>query len=124
VNQGCVRCHHPYHEITLDEIHLIGQSLLGCVLGGTLNLIVVVVEASDVGTGELGNLSSRATDTAANVEDLHALLNAHAMSEVVFVSGNSLIERLALREATEVEGLAPAILVQVGCEVVVTEGSR
>ena len=72
-----------------------------------------------MGAGELGNLAGGAADTAADVEDLHALLDTHAVGEVVLVAGNGLVERLARGEAAEVEGLAPAILVQVGRQVVV-----
>jgi hypothetical protein len=38
----------------------------------------------------------------------------------VFVTGDGLVEGLAVCEAAEVEGLAPAILVQVGSKIVVT----
>lgn len=86
---------------------------------GALDLVVVVVEAGDVGAGELGDLAGRAANAAADVEDLHALLDAHAVGEVVLVTGNGLVEGLADGEAAEVEGLAPAVLVQVGGEVVV-----
>jgi hypothetical protein len=37
----------------------------------------------------------------------------------VFVAGNRLVEPLAICETAEVEGLAPAILVQVGSKIVV-----
>ena len=88
-------------------------------MGSTLDLVVVVVQAGDVGTSKLGNLTSRATDTAADIEDTHVLLDADLVGEVVLVAGNSLVEGLADGVAAEVEGLAPAVLVQVGCEVVV-----
>lgn len=107
------------HEVALDEVELLGQTLLGSVGGGAVDLVVVVVEASDVGARELGNLTRRATDTAANVQDPHALLDVHRVGEVVLVAGNGLVEGLAVGEATEVEGLAPAVLVQIGRKVVV-----
>ena len=88
-------------------------------MGGTLNLVVVVVEAGNVGASELGNLTGRAADTAADVENLHALLDADAVGEVVLVSGNGLVEGLAGRETAEVEGLSPSVFVQVGRQVVV-----
>lgn len=69
--------------------------------------------------GELGDLASRATNTATNVKDSHALLDANRMREIVLMPGNSLVERLAIREFAKVEGLAPSILVNVGGEVVV-----
>lgn len=88
-------------------------------MGGTLNLVVVVVETSDVSAAELGNLTSRATNTATNIEDLHALLDADAVGKVVLMSGNGLVKRLAEGETAEVERLAPSVLVQIGRKVVV-----
>ena len=41
------------------------------------------------------------------------------MGKVVLVASNGLVERLAIGVAGEVERLSPAVLVQVGCEVVV-----
>jgi hypothetical protein len=41
------------------------------------------------------------------------------MCEVVLVASNGLVEGLAIGIATEVEALAPTVLVQVSCEVVV-----
>lgn len=110
------------HEVALDVVELVGQALLGGVGGGALNLVVVVVEAGNVAAGELGNLAGRAADAAADVENLHALLDADAVSQVVLVAGNGLVEGLALGETAEVEGLAPAVLVQVGGQVVVVSG--
>ena len=110
----------PYHEITLDKLELVGETLLDSIPCGALNLVVVVVETGDVGIGELGNLPGRATDTAANIENLHASLDANLHGKVVFVAGDGLVERLANRVAAEVEALAPAILVQIRCKVVVT----
>lgn len=73
-----------------------------------------------MGASELGDLAGRAANTATNVEDLHTLLHVHGVGEVVLVAGDSLVERLALGEAAEVERLAPAILVDVGGKVIVT----
>jgi hypothetical protein len=39
--------------------------------------------------------------------------------EVVLVAGDGLVKRLAVSIAAEVEALAPAVLVQISCEVVV-----
>lgn len=68
-----------------------------------LNLVVIVVQASNVGSSELGDLASGSTNTTANIKNLHALLNTNLVCQVVFVTGNSLIEGLADRESTEVE---------------------
>ncbi len=88
-------------------------------MGSTVNLVVVVVETGDVRIGELGNLARRSADTTANVQHLHALLDADLRGKVVLVAGNGLVERLAGGESAEVEALAPSVLVDVGGEVVV-----
>ena len=107
------------HEITLHERVLVGNAGLLGVVGGTLDLVVVVVEANDVDTGEAGHLAGGTADTAADIKDLHVLLEAHLVGEVVLVAGNCLVEVLALVEAAEMEGLTPAVLVKIGGEVVV-----
>lgn len=107
------------HEVTLDEGHLVGQTLLLSVGGGTVNLVVVVVQTGNVGTGELDHLTGGTTDTATNVENLHALLDTGLHGEVVLVAGDGLVERLTVGEAAEVEGSTPSVLVKVGGKVVV-----
>ncbi len=91
-------------------------------MGGALNLVVVVVQAGDVSASELGNLAGRAADSAANIENLHALGDVDAVGKVVLVAGDSLVEGLAVGETAEVEGLAPAVLVEIRREVVVLPG--
>lgn len=61
--------------------------------------------------GKLGYLAGRTADTAAHVKDLHTLLDADTVGEVVLMAGNGLVEGLAVGEAAEVEGLAPTVLV-------------
>lgn len=112
----------PYHEIALHELELVRETLLFRIARGTLDLVVVVVETGDVGVGELGNLPCGAANAAADVEDLHAGLDADLHGKVVFVARNGLVEGLADRVPAEVEALAPAILVQIRREVVVAVG--
>ena len=112
------------HEVALDELELTRETVANSVVGGAVDLVVVVVEAGDVSISELGDFARRATDTATNIENLHALLDADLGSEIVLVTGNSLVERLAGGEAAEVEGLAPTILVDIGREVVVAARDR
>lgn len=107
----CFTAGKTHHEVALDKGQLLGEALLGSVVGSTLDLVVVVVQAGDVGTSELGNLTSRATDTAADIENAHVLLDADLVGEVVLVAGNGLVEGLAEGVAAEVEGLAPTVLV-------------
>jgi hypothetical protein len=111
-----------YHEVTLDKVELVRKALLCSVVGGSLDLVVVVVETSDVCARELDNLSGRATNTTTNIKDLHVVLEVHDVGEVVLVAGNGLFERLAVGETAEVERLAPAVLVKVGGQVVVVTG--
>jgi len=112
----------PYHEIALHELKLARETLLDSILRRTLNLVIVVVETSNVGISELGNLSGRTTDTAPNIEHLHAGLDTDIHGQKVLMASNSLVKSLAGGVAAEVEGLAPAIFVQIGREIVVTVG--
>lgn len=56
-----------------------------------------------MGAGELGDLPGRSTNTTANIENLHALLDTDAVCKVVLVASNGLVEWLAVCEAAEVE---------------------
>lgn len=96
-----------------------GKSLLLCVVCGALNLVIVVVQADDIGARELDDFSCRATDTTANIQNPHVLLQTHDVGQVVLMTGDGLFERLAVRESAEVERGTPAVLVKVGGEVVV-----
>lgn len=89
-------------------------------MSGALDLIVVVVQACDMGPRELGNLSGWSTDTATDVENLHTVRDADTVGEVVLVPGGGLVEALADGIPAEVKGLAPAIFVKVGGEIVVS----
>lgn len=109
-----------YHKVTLDICQLVRQLLLIGIVDRAIDLVVVVVQTRDVCTRELGDLSRGTTDTTANVENLRTLLDVDLVCEVVFMAGNGLVEGLADREAAEMEGLAPTVLVDVGSKVVVT----
>jgi hypothetical protein len=100
----------------------VGKTLLLSVLGGSLNLVVVVVQTSNVCAGELDDFSGRATNAASDIQNLHVVLEVHDVREVVLVAGKSLSEGLAECETAEVERLAPAVLVKVGGQVVVVAG--
>lgn len=107
------------HEVTLDEAQLVAQALALRITGGTLDLVVVVVEPNHVSISELGDLTGRAANTAANIKHLHAGLDTHLVGEVVFVAGDCLVEGLSVGKATEVEGCTPSVLVKIGSKVVV-----
>lgn len=97
-----------------------GETLLLGVVCGTINLVVIVVETSDVCARELCNLSGGTSNTASNVQDSVTVLDPNLCGEVVLVTGNGLVETLTVGITAEVEGLSPAILVDVGGEIVVT----
>lgn len=107
------------HEVALDEGHLVGETLLVGVVGGAVDLVVVVVQTSDVSTSELDHLASGTTDTTADIQNLHVLGDTSHVGEVVLVTGNGLVERLTVGETAEVEGGAPSVLVEIGSQVVV-----
>jgi hypothetical protein len=65
-------------------------------VGGSLDLVVVVVQTGDVSTCELGNLASGTTNTAADIENLHTLLDTNLVGKVVLMTGNGLVEGFAL----------------------------
>lgn len=108
-----------YHEVSLDEIELLRQALLRSVVSSSIDLIVVVVQTGDVAAGELCDFARRSANTTSDVKHLHTLLDSDLVGKVVLMTGNRLIKGLAVGEAAEVEGLAPAILVQIGRQVVV-----
>lgn len=94
--QPSAQIREAYHEITLHELKLVRKTLLSGVMGGALDLVVVIVQTGDVASGELGDLTSWPTDTTADVEDLHPLFDSNAVCEVVFVPCNGLVKRLAI----------------------------
>jgi hypothetical protein len=98
------------------------QALLLRIMCRALNLVIVVVQSDDIAAAELDHLARRATHTAPDVQHAHVVAQAHDVGEVVLVAGNGLREGLAVCEAAEMERLAPAVLVQVGGEVVVARG--
>lgn len=85
-----------YHKVTLDELELAVQLLLLSIVCSAVDLVVVVVQTDGVAAGELGDLAGRSTNTAANIENSHALLDANLVRQVVLMAGNGLVERLAV----------------------------
>lgn len=100
------------------------KALFGSISCCALNLIVVVVEASNVGATEFADLTGWATNTTAYVENLHVVAYAHGVRKVMFMARNSLVESLAVCEAAEVERLSPSILVEVGAQIVITDARQ
>ena len=79
-----------YHEVSLHELQLFRQADLGGGRSCAFYLVVVVVEPGDIDIGESSNLASGTSDTAADIEDIHALLQIHAQGQVVFMAGEGL----------------------------------
>lgn len=70
---------------------------------------------------EFGNLSGRSSNTTADIEDFVSILDPNLGGKVVFVAGNCLVEGFTVCKSAEVEGLAPAIFVQIRSKIIVTE---
>jgi hypothetical protein len=108
-----------YHEVTFHKFQLVCKAFLLGISGSTLNLVVIVVQTGDVCTSELCDFSRWPTNTTANIEDFVSVLDTNLRGEVVFVTGNGLVERFPVCETAEVEGLAPTVLVEICSEVVI-----
>lgn len=84
------------------------------------NLIRIVVKPNNFAPNILSDLSSRSTDTAANIENCHIVLKVQFISQKVFMSGESLEKGFTNSEAAEMEGLSPTLFIEIGRKVVVT----
>ncbi|KAI6771855.1 hypothetical protein HG531_009480 [Fusarium graminearum] len=110
----------PWELACIQETEvLVGQTLLEGVVGSSLDLVVVVVQAGNMSTCELGDLTGGTTHTATDIKNLHAVLDTDLVGKVVLMTGNGLVKGLALGESAEVEGLAPSVFVEIGSKVVV-----
>lgn len=65
------------HEVALDKVALGVEAGGDGIAFSAADLVVVVVEARDVGASEVANLAGGAADTAANVENAVGGLDAH-----------------------------------------------
>lgn len=108
VESGLVKGHG--HEVALDKVGLGVQPGGDGVALGAADLVVVVIEACDMGAREVANLAGGAADAAANVEDAVGGLDVQVGSEIVLVAGDGLLEGLPGSESAEMEGGSPGIL--------------
>mmetsp|Transcript_1711 Transcript_1711/g.3772 ORF Transcript_1711/g.3772 Transcript_1711/m.3772 type:complete len:246 (+) Transcript_1711:566-1303(+) len=106
------------HEVGADELHLIGDAFLGAEGVAAVDLELVDGDGLDVGTSESGDVSGGASDAAAAIQDLRTLGDIQAAGEEVLMSQDRLVESLARSAVGEVEGSAPAPLVELGCQVI------
>lgn len=72
--------------------------------------------------GELGDFPRGTAHATAYIEDLVVFADADYVGEIVLVAGDGGGKGLAGTEAAEMEGLGPAVFVEIGCEVVVLAG--
>ena len=108
------------HEVADGERHAVREARLRGELACAADLELVVVQADNLHVRELRDLARGAANAAADVENTHAGLEVHLRGEVVLVPRERLVEALALVVAREVEGRAPAVLVEPGGTIVVT----
>lgn len=73
---------------------------------------------SDVGSTHASDIAGRSTNTAAHIQDLHALLDAGIVDNTTLVTQNRILEGLAPELVGEVEGFTPSILVKVRDQIV------
>ena len=100
-------------EVAAREVRRLPQTLLLAVLVADLDLVLVDRDALDGRAREDGHVPHGPADAAAHVQRRHAGLHAEARAEVVLGALDGLEEGLAPVARREVEGLAPAVLVEV-----------
>jgi hypothetical protein len=71
-------------------------------------------------SGEFCDLAGWSSNTTANIEDFVSIFDTDLRGEIVLMASNGLVERFTVGETAEVEGLAPAVLVEIRSEVVIT----
>lgn len=108
-----------HHEVALHITQLRAQSSLGSVTSGSGYLIVIVVEPGDFGVGESTDFQGWTTDSTANIENLHTILQAQRVGQIVLMARNGLVKWFSMTKSTEVEAATPAILVQISRKIVV-----
>ena len=117
VEGGVVKGH--VVEVGLHQSALVVQPRLRAQDVAAIHLVLVECDAGHSRARELADVAQRATDAAAAVEHVVARLHAESHGQVVLMPRDRLQEVLARELLREVEGLAPAPLVEVGGQVVV-----
>jgi hypothetical protein len=87
------------------KVHLSLSPACAVISMGTIDLALVGGDVDGFAVDELCSLARRPADAAADVEHLHAGLQAHQRGEEVFVERYSLLGRVAWRERAVVEVL-------------------
>src|SRR5262249_19140110 len=84
------------------------------------NLVTIVVDAHDRATSHLRDVSHRASDATADIEDSHAGLQSKPLRESSLMSQDRVAERFTFYLLGKVKRLSPAIFVEVCCEIEIT----
>ena len=91
----------------MDNLHLActlpGESLLLAEGVAAVDLELIDGDASHVGSGELGDVACRTGDPTSTIEDLGAMVDSEATSEVVLVAEDRTVEVLTFALVGEVE---------------------
>lgn len=91
------------HEISLDEC-LLGRKLcLLSIMCSPINLVIVVVETSNMAPSESCDFSGRSSNTTSDIQNLVSILDTNLCSEVVFVASNGSVETFTVCESAEME---------------------
>ncbi|CAL4920642.1 unnamed protein product [Urochloa decumbens] len=113
-------------EVAADDLAAGVESGLAVVGAGAVDLILVDGDADDVGSRVGGDGAHGPADAAADVEEAVTGLGAEEVGDALLVDARGVAVGAARERGGEVEGLAPAPLVDVGDEVVegVDEGGH
>ena len=105
-------------EVPADDLAEGVEPRFAVVGPGPAHLVLVDRNAHDIGSGVRGNGAHRAADAASDVQDLLPGAGADQICRALFVDPGGLLVGSARKSRGEMEGLAPAPLVNVGNEVV------
>ena len=89
-----------------------------------LDLVGIVVDSDEAGPRMARQIAHRPANTAANIEHVHTGFQGQPFGEKMLMSYERRLEALAPAPGSEVKGLAPAELVEVGHQVVVAIHER
>lgn len=69
----------------------------------TLNLIIIVVETSDMCAGKLCDFSRWSSNTTSHIKNSLTIFQLHLCRQVMLVTGDGLVEWFAICVAAEME---------------------
>lgn len=74
---------------------------------GSLDLIGIVIQTSNMGTSEMGDFTSGTTDTTTNIQNTHVTLDTNVGSQIMFMTSNSTVELFTNVVTAEMETATP-----------------